>query len=121
MLTVKASAATDGKRHNHAVSALQSLHIASDILDYPHELVAKHEILRLRKKAVVDVKIRAADGRGCHAQDHVFGMFENGIRHVIDFDVPWPVKYKCLHARFSRLAPRERAYDNPERAVGGLK
>src|SRR3954447_21895343 len=85
------------KGNNHAIASADLSHIASDIFDYAHEFVTEYQIFDLRKKAIVDVEIRATDRTRRYSQNYVLCMLEFRVGHVTYFNVLGPMKNQRLH------------------------
>ena len=87
---------------DHAIAFRDIRHGGAGFFDHAHELMAEHHVFELRKEAVVDVQIGAADRGRCDTDNYVLRIFDAWIIHVIDFDMAGPVKYECFH-RFLRM------------------
>jgi hypothetical protein len=93
----EARAARDGEGDKDPIALLELGDLRPDLLDDAHELVAEDHGSGLREKAVVNVEIRAANGRERDADDGVGSVLNLGIGDVFDTDVGGLVEYDCLH------------------------
>src|SRR5829696_6289934 len=80
----EAVAAGDLEGDHHAVAGGQVGDLRTDLLDYAHRLVPL-QIALFHKggEDLVEVEVRAADGRRRHAHHRVGGLLYGGVRHVI--------------------------------------
>jgi hypothetical protein len=97
---MRAAAACDGRRDQHAVAAFQIAHVASDRLDDADALMAQNRArLHAAERAAHHVQIGAADRAGRQAHDRVGRLRELRVGHRIDADIADAVKYHCFHVR----------------------
>ena len=61
--------ATDHARDDDPISTAEATHVAARLDDLTHELVTERESGRYRKRAVIQVQVRAADRGPLDAHD----------------------------------------------------
>ena len=82
-----ARAAGGVKAAEHALADLGALELGADLKNGADELVPDREPLLDRDAAVVDVQVRAADPARGDLHDHVVGMLQLRLGHVLDRDL----------------------------------
>src|SRR5690606_2695288 len=80
---VETLAAGDREGHDNAVALFQVGHVAADILDHAHELVAQRHLVQLWQKTVVDVQVRSTDGGRGDAHQRVTRILDRWVRYAL--------------------------------------
>jgi hypothetical protein len=99
-----AGAAGDVEGDDDAVPGLDLCDLGADLLDDPHGLVAEDvALVDERSEHLVEVQVRAADGRRGDAHDRIGRLLDRRVGHGVDPNVPLAVVGQRLHR--SPLAP----------------
>jgi hypothetical protein len=86
-----------GERRDHDVTDRQPGHVAAELLDDAHELVAHGLALVTGRGGAVGVQVGAADARPQHADDGIRGLLDRGVGDVLDADVAGAVQQGGSH------------------------
>ena len=104
LLAEPAAPACDGEWHQNAVARIQVLHLGAEFDDLAHELVAEDVALLHRGNvAVVEMKIRAADGGGGDLNNGVTRVQDLGVRDIFNANVAASPPAKCFHKSSRRI------------------
>src|SRR5207248_10839689 len=88
LLAEPAAPARNGEWHQNAVARIQVLHLGAELHNFTHELVAEDVALLHRGNvAVVEMKIRAADGGGGDLNNGVTPVQDLGVRDIFNANV----------------------------------
>jgi hypothetical protein len=98
LLAKEAMTARYRKWDDDAIAGFDGLHFRAGFLDHTHEFMSQNEVFQLREEAVVNVKIRAADGCGSDPQNYILGMLDFRIFNIVNFDVLGPMENECFHS-----------------------
>jgi hypothetical protein len=95
----EARAARDVERDHDPVARLEVGHLAADLLDDAHRLMAEDvALVEERSHDLVEVEIRTADRGRRDPNDRVGRVLDHRVRHVIDAYVSLAVPRDRLHA-----------------------
>ena len=98
-VAIEAGPAGDDERHHHAITRAQRRHCRAHLFHDTHEFMAEDvAVLHARDLSPVDVQVRAADGRGSDAQQHIVLCEQHGVGHVFHAHVLGALVGERFHA-----------------------
>src|SRR6185437_11881169 len=96
--TIRAAAASDGGGNDDAVADLEITHIGAEFLNDAHAFMSEDGArFHAGQRAANHVQIRPANGTGGEMNDGISRLLDLGFRHIVDTNIPHPMKYDGFH------------------------